>query len=89
MPKPSQTSSALPKWQADTNKSFYTQRQFDRAKRACDLYHALGTPLIEDFKAMLRMNTVANNPVTTEDVKIAKQMFGNNIGGLVVSHFQL
>jgi hypothetical protein len=53
----------------DENKSFYTQRQFDQAKRAQDLYHALGTPSIEDFKAMLRMNTVANNPVTTEDVK--------------------
>jgi hypothetical protein len=48
--------------------------------------------LIEDFKAMLRMNTVANNPVTMEDIKIAKQMFVNNIGalkGLVESHFQL
>ena len=66
----------------DENKSFYTQRQFDQAKRARDLYHALGTPSIEDFKAMLRMNTVANNPVTTEDVKIAEQIFGNNIGAL-------
>lgn len=53
----------------EENKSFYTQRQFDRAKRARDLYHALGTPSIHDFKAMLRMNSINNNPVTTEDRK--------------------
>jgi hypothetical protein len=26
------------------NKCFYTQREFQRAKRTCDLYHTLGTP---------------------------------------------
>ena len=66
----------------EENTSFYTQRQFNRAKRARDLYHALGTPSIEDFKSMLRMNTVANNPVTTEDIKIAELIFGHDIGDL-------
>jgi hypothetical protein len=37
----------------EENKTFYTQRQFDRAKRARDS--------IKDFKAMLRMNTITNN----------------------------
>ena len=49
----------------EENKSFYTLRQFERAKRARDLYHALGTPSITDFKAMLRMNTVTGNPRET------------------------
>ena len=66
----------------EENKTFYTQRQFERAKRARDLYHALGTPSINDFKAILRMNTVTNNPVTTEDIKIAESIFGKDIGAI-------
>ena len=68
----------------EENKSFYTQRQFDQAKRARDLYHALGTPSLHDFKAMLRMNTMANNPVTSKDIKIAEKRFGSDIGALKV-----
>ena len=64
----------------EENKTFFTQRQFDRAKRARDLYHALGTPSINDFKAMLRMNTIIGNPVTTEDIVMAEQIFGADIG---------
>ena len=66
----------------EENKTFYTQRQFDKAKRARDLYHALGTPSIKDFKAMLRMNTITNNPVTTEDIIVAEKIFGPDIGAL-------
>lgn len=66
----------------EENKSFYTQRQFERAKQARDLYHALGTPSINDFKAMLRLNTITNNPVTTEDIKIAEKIFGTDIGAI-------
>ena len=57
-------------------------RQFERAKRARDHYHALGTPSSHDFKAILRMNIIANNPVTTKDIKIAEQIFGQDIGSL-------
>ncbi|KAI2512474.1 Reverse transcriptase (RNA-dependent DNA polymerase) [Fragilaria crotonensis] len=64
----------------EENKTFFTQRQFERAKRARDLYHALGTPSISDFKAMLRMNTIIGNPVTTEDIVMAEQIFGTDIG---------
>ncbi|KAI2506113.1 Reverse transcriptase (RNA-dependent DNA polymerase) [Fragilaria crotonensis] len=64
----------------EENKTFFTQRQFERAKRARDLYHALGTPSITDFKAMLRMNTIIGNPVTTEDIVMAEQIFGTDIG---------
>jgi hypothetical protein len=66
----------------EENKSFYTEQQFERAKLARDLYHSLGTPSINDFKAMLRMNVINNNPVTTDDIKIAKKIFGPDIGAL-------
>lgn len=66
----------------EENKTFFMQRQFDRAKRARDLYHALGTPSINDFKAMLRMNTITNNPVTTDDIIVAEKIFGPDIGAL-------
>ena len=64
----------------EENKTFYTNCQFERAKRARDPYHALGTLSTEDFKAILRMNAVANNPVTIEDIKIAENIFGTYIG---------
>jgi hypothetical protein len=66
----------------EENKSFYTERQFEQAKMARDLYHAMGTPSISDFKAMLWMNVIGNNPVTTEDIKIADKIFGPDIGAL-------
>ena len=64
------------------NKTFYTQRQFEKAKQARDLYHALGTPSIHDFKAMLQLNTIANNPVTLNDIKMAENIFGPDIGAI-------
>ncbi|KAI2501816.1 Reverse transcriptase (RNA-dependent DNA polymerase) [Fragilaria crotonensis] len=59
---------------------FLCSAAFKRARRARDLYHALGTPSINDFKAMLQMNILTNNPVTTDDIKIAKKIFGPDIG---------
>jgi hypothetical protein len=47
-----------------------------------ELYHALGMLSIQDFKAILRMNMIASNPVTIEDIKIAEQIFGSDIGSL-------
>jgi hypothetical protein len=35
------------------NKVFFTERQFQRAKKARDLYNALGSPSVKDFKAIL------------------------------------
>jgi hypothetical protein len=46
------------------------------------LYQALGTPSIADFKNMIRMNFISNNPVTTEDIEIAERIFGPDIGSL-------
>ena len=57
----------------EENKGFFTKNQFERAKKARDLYHAIGTPSINDFKAVLRMNMISNNPVTTEDINVAER----------------
>ena len=38
----------------EENKSFYSSRQFERAKKARLLYHAVGTPSVKDFKTPKR-----------------------------------
>jgi hypothetical protein len=57
------------------NRVGYTQRQFEQAKRAQKLYHIVGTPTIESFKALIKMNAIKNCPVTTEDVNNAEKIF--------------
>ena len=64
------------------NKKFVTLNQFERAKKAQELYHAIGTPSVQDLKAVLRMNLISNNPVTTEDIEMAERIFGPDIGSL-------
>jgi hypothetical protein len=61
------------------NRVGYTQRQFEQAKKAWELYHIVGTPMIELFKALIKMNAIKNCPVTTEDVNNAKKIFGANM----------
>jgi hypothetical protein len=64
------------------NRVGYTQRQFEQAKRAQELYHIIGMPTIELFKALIKMNAIKNCPVTTEDVNNAKKIFGANMSSL-------
>ena len=66
----------------EENKSFYPRRQSERAKRAQNLYNALGTPSIHNFKAMLRMKMITNNPGTSKDTKTAEKIFSTDIGAL-------
>jgi hypothetical protein len=61
------------------NRVGYTQRHFEQAKRAQELYHIVGTPMIELFKALIKMNAIKNCPVTTEDMNNAKKIFGANM----------
>jgi hypothetical protein len=42
----------------------------------------VGTPTIESFKALIKMNAIKNCPVTTEDVNIAEKIFGTNMSSL-------
>jgi hypothetical protein len=64
------------------NRGFFTTAQFKRAKIARTLYHAMGTQSVQDFKALLRMNMIHNNPVTTSDIELAEKIFGQDIGSL-------
>jgi hypothetical protein len=60
----------------------YTQRQFENAKRARQLYHIMGCPTVENLKHILRQNIIKNCPVTAEEVNIAEKIFGGDIGTL-------
>jgi hypothetical protein len=62
------------------NKNFYTLRQFERAKVARDLFHSLGCPSLMNLKGAIQMNLIRDNPVTTNDVDLAEQIFGPDIG---------
>jgi hypothetical protein len=42
----------------------------------------MGTPMIETFKTLVKMNAIRNCPVTTEDVNIAKKIFGADMSSL-------
>jgi hypothetical protein len=66
----------------EENRLFFTSRQFDRTKRARQLYHTLGSPSVKDFKGIIRMNCIRDNTVTTEDIEIAETIFGPDIGVL-------
>jgi hypothetical protein len=42
----------------------------------------VGTPTIKTFKTLIKMNAIRNCPVTTEDVNIAKKIFGADMSSL-------
>ena len=66
----------------EENKKFFTDRQIERAKAARKLYHALGTPSLNDFKSIIKTNAIKNLPVTLDDINIAEKIFGTDIGAL-------
>jgi len=62
------------------DKKFYSAKRFERSKKARNLYHALRHPSIPEMKAIIRMNMITNNPITTKDINLAKRIFGPDIG---------
>ena len=60
----------------------YTPKQVKAAHQARRLYHSLGRPRLEDFKKMIRMNTIHQCPVSINDVDIAEVIFGKDVGAL-------
>jgi hypothetical protein len=42
----------------------------------------MGTPTVEDLKAMIQMNLIRNNKVTTKDVNLAVKAFGPDVGNI-------
>ena len=61
------------------NKAFFTDRQFQRAKHAREIYHALGTPSLKDFKMIISSNQIRNLPINIDDVNIAGADFTDAI----------
>ena len=66
----------------EENKIVYTKRQMERAKVARKLYHIVGSPTLEAFKAMLKSNIIKNCPVTAADVDIAENIYSPAISTL-------
>ena len=64
------------------NMRFLSPRQQLRAKKARKLYEAMGTPTVDDLKAMIRMNLIRNNEVTTDDINLATKAYGPDIGAI-------
>ena len=64
------------------NRKHFTQRQYEDAMAARKLYHVVGCPTVENFKAILRQNIIRNCPVTAADVDVAEKIFGPDIGAL-------
>jgi hypothetical protein len=62
--------------------SRYSQRQIAGAKKARELYTIVGYPSPEDFKSMVRFNLINNCPVNLEDITIAEDIWGKDIGAL-------
>jgi hypothetical protein len=44
----------------EENRSFFSERQIQKAKLVRQIYHTLSTPSIKDFKAIVRSNMVKN-----------------------------
>jgi hypothetical protein len=64
------------------NKLLYTDQQIQRAKLACNIYHARGTPSLKDFKSNITSNMVKKLPITIDDINIAEKVFGLDVGEL-------
>jgi hypothetical protein len=64
------------------NKEGYSRRQFEDAKVARRLYHAVGCPTVENFKFIFRQDIIKNYPVTVADVDATEEIFGQDIGSL-------
>jgi hypothetical protein len=56
--------------------------EFQQAKKDRELYHTLGAQSLRDFKAIIQMDYIKNNPITLENIKLAENNFVPNIESL-------
>jgi hypothetical protein len=64
------------------NKKLFTNRQVQQAKLVRQIYHAIGTPSLHDFKAIINTNIIRNLPITLNDINTAEMIFGPDVGAL-------
>ena len=72
----------IPMDSVEENAKMFTNRQIEQAKLTRQIYHALGTPSIQDFKMIVTTNAVKNLPITLDDIKTAEMIFGKDIEAL-------
>jgi hypothetical protein len=46
---------------------------------ARNIHHAIGIPLLKDFKKIITSSIVKSIPITIDDINIAKNAFGPDI----------
>ena len=61
------------------NKSFFTDRQIQKAKLAKKLLSTMAYPTIDQLKAMVRMNMIRDSPVTLADVDLIEKVYGKDV----------
>jgi hypothetical protein len=61
-----------------TNREGFTERNYERAKRAQKALGLVGYPSPKDFKHMVSSNMIKNCPVTSTNVANANTIFGPN-----------
>ena len=61
------------------NQEGSTRREYDGALEARQAMHLIGFPSEQDFENMIRSKIIVNCPVTFDDVKNAKLIFGPDI----------
>jgi len=66
----------------DDKKSFDSDRQIVRAKRARVLMHTLGCPSVADLKRIIKLNDIKDCPVTVEDIILAEKIFGPDVASI-------
>jgi hypothetical protein len=66
----------------DDKKSRYTARSYSRAVAARKFQDQIGRPPLRNLLKIIDKNLFANCPLTQEDVMVAKDIFGTNLGSL-------
>jgi hypothetical protein len=64
------------------NREGFTDRNYERAKRARKALALVGYPSSKDFKHMVSSNMITNCPVTSKDVANANTIFGPDLATL-------
>ena len=64
------------------NKFPCSKRELQREKLARGVCHNIGNPSMNDYKAIIRTNSLRNFPVTQWDIEIAEKIFGPDVSAL-------
>ena len=64
------------------NRNVYTQRKCEHSKEAIKLYHIVLNSTIYNYKHILGQNIINNYLVTIDDVNLAENVSGPNIGSI-------